>query len=160
MRFEVLQGIKSTHFIKYTKKQSFLWILPIHTVGIKLLRCLMDILVFTVGSIAAVACGWFALQLFFKLLLGFVKLGVLAVLAYFAAQVTWLNAEVPQVASTEVESLIELVSQKWDSVNVPKVSLQFQFPEDAAVPGVAEIGLDAAQLENNELRGDSQKRYF
>ena len=68
----------------------------------------MDLIVFIVGSVAALACCWFAIQILFRLVLSIVKIGALAGLAYFAAQLTWVNAEIPDVVSADAAALIEL----------------------------------------------------
>ena len=89
----------------------------------------MDTVVLVVGSLAAIVCGWFALQILFKLLLGAVKLGALAVLAYFAAQITWINAEIPEVASSDVAKLIKFVESRLETVSLPSIKVELNYDE-------------------------------
>lgn len=120
----------------------------------------MDLLVFIVGSLAAILSAWFALQVLFRLILGVIKLSALAALAYFAAQVTWINAEIPEVASAEATALINSLSRHWQQASFPQVNVNLGLPQRAGMPFTKVSDSTEEQQEAQPLPTISANRYF
>lgn len=118
----------------------------------------MDLIVFIVGSIAALACGWFALQILFRLVLSIIKIGALAGLAYFAAQLTWINAEIPEVVSADAAALVELFDRQFEGVTMPKLNVQVRWPEQLPSTNLSEVNFGGEKPKQQEAL--SKGRYF